>query len=152
MTRRTAAICALVAVASLLTTAGPASAAQSQDFYYGSTNGVRVAVAKGVVVNGIGTFTPANATTDTLVFAGRSITAFRTVASRTELFDARTCATVVRESGGFRFSFGSVEGRGSYVLTSTRTGRRLLGGGCDLGSPALVFAVAAHTTDPVIID
>ncbi len=154
--RVTAAFCASVSVAILMVTAPSASAAPIQDFYLTKNGGVRIAVAQGIVVSGVGTFTETSGTSETLQLAAGAVPLSQTPVSHTETLDPRTCRAAVREAGTFGFSYDAPDGShfgggGSYTLAGTRTGQRV-GIGCVFPSPALSqYALTAQATNVFVV-
>jgi len=150
-----AAVLAVVACVGVLGTAAPASAAETlQDFNLMSGNGRNVAVARGLVVHGVGTFVRTGSTSETLTIPGAEPVELRqTVVTRTTRVDQRTCTIAVSETGTFEFDqfeppttiFG---GSGPYTLNAVLSGRRLANGACDVSSPTVQsFALSARSSE-----
>lgn len=157
MRRRLAAVfCALVSAGTLMAMAAPAAAAPLQDFYLASNNGVRVAVAQGLVVNGTGTFVPNGPNHETLLLPAGPVDMQQTPLTHTEVVNPSTCRATVLESGTFQFSYTGPDlttfgGTGPYTLTGFRTGRRV-GTGCVFTSPELTqYSLTAHATALVAV-
>ena len=157
--RLVAVICSMVAVGSLVATAAPASAATLlQDFDLLSNAGMRVALARGVIVNGTGMFTPTSPTSERIFFPGWApITMTQTVTTHTEKVDPITCGTTVKEAGTFEFSGTQVSPNGDFIIfggsgpfthNAVRTGTRLSNGACARSSGSLQpTSLAARSTE-----
>lgn len=152
--RRLVVAVATVVWAGLAEAVAPAfAAAQLQDFDLASRSGRAAAVARGLLVNGLGTFVSTGPTSETLTFPGvEPVHLTRTPGSRTTRTDPYRCTIAVSEKGTFEFDqFVPPDitqgGSGPYTLNAVLAGR-WQHGSCDLSSPRLQsLSLAARSVE-----
>ncbi len=124
-----------------------------------STNQSSYAMARGIVVNGVGTATSTGTNSWTLVFPGEqfSVQFVTTSTSTTESSNPGACTTVRQETGTFETKqtfqsgedFGYEGTAGPYTSTTVIVYSRLPNGACDTTGPprSRMVVITAHATE-----